>query len=166
MSVCKRAWFARSLMQTIWIPCAVMVLAATTPSSAEGESNCGMMQRLAQQHSNDMARRNSLDHAGFHSRAMQGARAENVAMGNSTEAATMTQWRASPGHAKNLLLPGCKAVAYAVSRSGRYYWTMEIGDVAEAGAAGRIRSAAAGRVRIRQAHARSDDRHSALDAPP
>ena len=123
-----------------------------------------MMQRLAQQHSNDMARRNSLDHAGFHSRAMQGARAENVAMGNKTEAATMAQWRASPGHAANLRLPGCKAVAYAVSGSGRYYWTMEIGDVAEPG--GRIRQAAAGRVRIRHALTRTADRHSALDAPP
>jgi hypothetical protein len=140
-------------------------LALTTPSSAEGESNCAMMQRLAQQHSNDMARRNSLDHAGFHSRAMQGARAENVAMGNSTEAATMAQWRNSPGHAANLRLPGCKAVAHAVSQSGRYYWTMEIGDVAEAGATGRVRvrQAAAGRVKVRQAHARSDDRHTALD---
>ena len=153
-------------MKTVWLPCAAILLAATTPSSAEGESNCGLMQRLAQQHSNDMARRNSLDHAGFHSRAMQGARAENVAMGNSTEAATMAQWRASPGHAANLRLPGCKAVAHAVSRSGRYYWTMEIGDVAEAGAAGRIRSAAAGRVRIRQnsvSDVRSGDRHTALD---
>jgi hypothetical protein len=143
-----------------------MVLALTVPSSAEGESSCALMQRLAQQHSNDMARRNSLDHAGFHSRAMQGARAENVAMGNRTEAATMAQWRASPGHAKNLLLPGCKAVAYAVSKSGRYYWTMEIGDVGEPGAAGRIRQAATGRVKIRQAHAKSEDRHTALDGPP
>ena len=163
MSIRKRAWFAGSPQKTIWLPCAAILLALTTPSSAEGESNCGLMQRLAQQHSNDMARRNSLDHAGFHSRAMQGARAENVAMGNSTEAATMAQWRASPGHAKNLLLPGCKAVAYAVSRSGRYYWTMEIGEAAEPG---RVRTAAAGRVRIRQSRvsdAQSGDRHTALD---
>ena len=69
MSIRKRAWFVRSLMKTVWLPCAAMVLALTTPSSAEGESSCALMQRLAQQHSNDMARRNSLDHAGFHSRA-------------------------------------------------------------------------------------------------
>lgn len=38
----------------------------------------------------------------------------------------MALWRASPQHAANMRLPGCKGVAYAVSRSGRYYWAMEI----------------------------------------
>jgi len=40
----------------------------------------------------------------------------------------MAAWQASSGHAANMLLPGCKAVAFAVSRSGRHYWTMEIGQ--------------------------------------
>ena len=115
-----------------------------TRSVSVSQSNCALMQRLAQQHSNDMARRESLDHSGFHSRAMQGARAENVAMGNRTRAETMAQWRASAGHAANMRLPGCKAVAYAVSKSGRHYWTMEIGQSpAEKGgakAAGRLRA--------------------------
>src|SRR5690242_12920444 len=40
----------------------------------------------------------SLDHAGFQSRARRGARAENVAFGYSTEAATIAQWWRSPRH--------------------------------------------------------------------
>jgi len=96
-------------------------------SAANAKSDCGLMQKLAQEHSNSMARRNSLDHAGFQSRARRGARAENVAFGYSTKAATIAQWWRSPPHAANMLLPGCKAVASAVSRSGRRYWTMEIG---------------------------------------
>jgi hypothetical protein len=108
-----------------WILCAALLLAAAAPAYAK--SDCALMQQLAQQHSNDMARRNSLDHSGFNDRAAKGARAENVAAGNKTKAATMAQWRASPGHAANMRLPGCKAVAYAVSQSGQHYWTMEIG---------------------------------------
>jgi uncharacterized protein YkwD len=114
-------------MRTSWILCWGILLAVATPVSAEDKSNCALMQRLAQQHSNDMARRNSMDHAGFHTRAKQGARAENVAMGSTTKAGAMAQWWTSPGHAANMLLPGCKAVAHALSKSGRYYWTMLIG---------------------------------------
>jgi uncharacterized protein YkwD len=95
---------------------------------AQAQSDCAHMQQLAQQHSNDMARRERLDHAGFSDRAARGARAENVAMGNKSKGATMAQWHASAGHAANMRLPGCKAVAYAIGRSGRYYWTMEIGQ--------------------------------------
>ncbi len=96
-------------------------------TAASAESGCGLMQKLAQEHSDSMARRNSLDHAGFQSRARRGARAENVAFGYSTRAATIAQWWRSPAHAANMRLPGCKEVASAVSRSGRRYWTMEIG---------------------------------------
>ena len=103
------------------------MLALTTPADAKAKSDCALMQQLAQAHSNDMARRESMDHDNFDSRAARGARAENVAMGSKTKDGTMAQWRASPGHAANMLLPGCKAVAYAVAKSGQYYWTMEIG---------------------------------------
>ena len=112
-------------MRTTWMLYAGILLVAT-PVSAQDKSNCALMQRLAQQHSNDMARRNSLDHAGFPNRAKQGARAENVAMGSTTKAGAMAQWWTSPGHAANMLLPGCKAVAHAVSKSGQHYWTMLI----------------------------------------
>ena len=113
-------------MKLRWILCATMLLSIATPGYAKA-SNCQLMQQLAQQHSNDMARRNRLDHAGFHNRAKRGARAENVAMGSTTEAGAMAQWWASPRHAANMLLPGCKAVAHAISKSGRHYWTMLIG---------------------------------------
>jgi hypothetical protein len=133
-------------MKLRWIVCASMVLAATT--HAQAASDCALMQRLAQQHSNDMARRDAMDHSGFSERAAQGARAENVAAGNKTKAATMAQWRASAGHAANMRLPGCKAVAYAVSRSGQYYWTMEIGkSPAELAARGRMQGPQATRAR-------------------
>jgi hypothetical protein len=69
-----------------WIFCAAMLLPMANPADAKERANCRLMQRLAQQHSNDMARRDAMDHAGFYDRARQGARAENVAMGSSTRA--------------------------------------------------------------------------------
>ena len=114
-------------MQRVSIAAAAILVLALTPAKAEpGISGCGLMQMLAQEHANDMARRGSMDHAGFMSRASRGARAENVAMGYSSRAKIMALWRASPGHAANMRLPGCKGVAYARSRSGEYYWAMEI----------------------------------------
>jgi cysteine-rich secretory family protein len=107
---------------------AAILLAASIPSDSHAKSDCALMQQLAQQHSNDMARRGSLDHSGFSERAAKGARAENVAEGTRTKAETMAAWWASSGHAANMRLPGCKAVAFAVSKSGRRFWTMEIGQ--------------------------------------
>jgi uncharacterized protein YkwD len=115
-------------MKLLWIFCAAMLVPMATAAEAKTKTNCRLMQVLAQQHSNDMARRDTLDHSGFYNRARQGARAENVAMGSTTRAGAIAQWRASPGHAANMRLPGCKAVAGAVSRSGRRYWTMMIGQ--------------------------------------
>jgi urease accessory protein UreF len=103
-----------------------MILAVLLFASAEAQASCATMQKLAQEHSNDMARRGSMDHAGFMDRARRGARAENVAMGVKTRSAAVAMWWSSPGHAANMRVPGCKAVAYAVGR-GVYYWTMEIG---------------------------------------
>jgi uncharacterized protein YkwD len=113
-------------VKSAWMGLAAILFCGLAPAGAK--SDCQTIQRLAQEHANDMARRDSLDHAGFASRAKRGARAENVAYGHSSEAATIAQWWASPGHAANMLLPGCKAIASAVSRSGRRYWTMEIGQ--------------------------------------
>jgi uncharacterized protein YkwD len=104
----------------------IFAVALLGVTAANAKSDCGLMKKLAQEHSNSMARRNSLDHAGFQSRARRGARAENVAFGYSTQSATIAQWWRSPPHAANMQLPGCKA-ASAISRSGRRYWTMEIG---------------------------------------
>jgi hypothetical protein len=83
---------------------------------------------LAQQHANDMARRNSLDHSGFmQHRGPKGAIAENVAVGCETEACARRMWMQSPAHRRNMMLGGCQAVASAVSATGRRYWAMEIG---------------------------------------
>jgi hypothetical protein len=95
---------------------------------ARAECNANLMKILAYEHSKDMARRNSLDHAGFEARARRGARAENVAYGYKTLEGTMEQWRRSPPHAANLALPGCRGVASARSASGRIFWTLEIGE--------------------------------------
>jgi len=107
---------------------ALLVLAPMSTDAKVFKASCRTMQRLAKEHSIDMARRDTLDHAGFMDRARRGARAENVASGNSSMALTIAQWSASPPHAANMLLPGCKGIASAVSRSGRHYWTMEIGQ--------------------------------------
>jgi hypothetical protein len=134
-------------MRSVRISLAATLVALITTTHAQAKSDCVLMQRLAQQHSNDMARRDSMDHSGFSERAAQGARAENVAAGNKTQAATMAQWRASAGHAANMRLPGCKAVAHAVSKSGQHYWTMEIGQsAAELAAKGKMRTTRGTRV--------------------
>lgn len=100
--------------------------------SAAQANACAPMQRLAQEHARSMAERNSMDHAGFEDRARRGAKAENVAVAR-TQAEAMAMWVASPAHASNMMLPGCKGVASAASRSGARYWAMEIAK------AGRVR---------------------------
>jgi uncharacterized protein YkwD len=85
---------------------------------------------LAQEHANDMARREKLDHAGFFERrARAGARAENVAFGCTDEACTIQQWINSAGHRANMLLGDIDryGLASAVSRSGRRYWALVVG---------------------------------------
>jgi hypothetical protein len=80
-----------------------------------------------------MARRNSLDHAGFmQRRGPAGAIAENVAVGCETEACARRMWMQSPSHRMNMMLGGCQAVASAISASGRRYWAMEIGGIGRA----------------------------------
>jgi hypothetical protein len=96
-------------------------------------ADCSTLHALAQQHANDMARRNSLDHAGFmQHRGPAGAVAENVAMGCETEACARRMWMQSPPHRANMMLGGCQAVASAVSASGRRYWAMEVGGSSRA----------------------------------
>ena len=91
-------------------------------------TDCARLSALAQQHAYDMARRNSLDHAGFMKhRGPAGAAAENVAVGCATEECARRLWMRSPHHRANMMLGGCQAVASAVSKNGRRYWVMEIG---------------------------------------
>src|SRR5262245_5607407 len=105
-----------------------MTFAALLLTTIEAQASCATMQKLAQEHSNDMARRGSMDHGGFMDRARRGTRAENVAAGVKTRSAAIAMWWSSPGHAANMRLPGCKAVAHAVGRNGVYYWTRVIGN--------------------------------------
>ena len=92
-------------------------------------ANCAQLHALAQQHANDMARRDRLDHAGFKKRrGPAGASAENVAVGCATEACAIDTWHKSAPHRANMMLGGCRGIASAVSRSGRRYWVLEIGE--------------------------------------
>jgi 2-succinyl-5-enolpyruvyl-6-hydroxy-3-cyclohexene-1-carboxylate synthase len=113
-------------------------------------ADCSSLRALAQQHANDMARRNSLDHAGFmQHRGPAGAVAENVAMGCETEACARRMWMQSLRHRANMMLGGCQAVASAVSASGRRYWAMLIGGSSSARVRhARIRHARVIRVRV------------------
>jgi hypothetical protein len=105
---------------------ALLLFSATGAGFAHAD--CAKLQALAQQHAYDMARRNSLDHAGFmRHRGPAGAAAENVAIGCDSEACARRIWMQSPQHRANMMLGGCQAVASAVSASGRRYWAMEIG---------------------------------------
>lgn len=116
--------------------CAAVVL-LTAVSTVQSKADCSRLYALAQQHANDMARRNSLDHAGFMKhRGPAGAVAENVAVGCDTEACARRMWMRSPPHRANMMKGGCQAVASAVSASGRRYWVMEIGGGGGGGANG------------------------------
>src|SRR5262245_41675854 len=72
-------------------------------------ADCSSLHALARQHANDMARRDSLDHAGFmERRGPAGAVAENVAMGCETEACARRMWMQSPRHRANMMLGGAR----------------------------------------------------------
>jgi len=99
----------------------LVLLLASAGSVSLCHADCATLYALAQRHAHDMARRDSLDHAGFgRLRGPAGAVAENVAVGCETEAC-------SPQHRANMMLGGCQAIVSAVSASGRRYWVMEIG---------------------------------------
>ena len=136
-------------LRTLAAICATLVWVETC------SADCSSLRALAQQHANDMARRNSLDHAGFmQHRGPAGAVAENVAMGCGTEACARRMWMQSSPHRANMMRGGCQAVASAISASGRRYWAMEIGGSSSA----RVRYAGAVRVRAtRRGGGRADE---------
>lgn len=114
-----------------------IALASSAAAIGLSHADCSALYAVAQQHAYDMARRNSLDHAGFRRyRGPAGAVAENVAVGCETEECARRMWMQSPRHRANMMLGGCQAVASAVSASGRRYWAMAIGG-GRSGAAGR-----------------------------
>jgi len=114
-----------------------IALSSSTAGIGPSHADCSELYAAAQQHAYDMARRNSLDHAGFKRRlGSAGAVAENVAVGCDTEECVRRMWMQSPRHRANMMLGGCQAVASAVSASGRRYWAMAVGG-GRGGAAGR-----------------------------
>ncbi|GIG00921.1 sigma-70 family RNA polymerase sigma factor [Catellatospora citrea] len=113
-------------------------------NQARKSAGCGALRaepkldKAARLHSADMAKRNYFSHttpdgvspwdrakaAGYDQPS-----AENIAAGNASAKATMTQWMNSPGHKANILNCSYKAmgVGRATGGSYRYYWTQMFG---------------------------------------
>jgi hypothetical protein len=91
----------RGLMRTYMFAISGIFLGLTAAHAAPG---CALMQKLAQEHSNSMAQRNTMDHAGFDERARRGTKAENVAYGASTKAE-------ANGDVVGIALPRCEHAA-------------------------------------------------------
>lgn len=90
---------------------------------------------IANDQAKAMAAKDTLDHdvlGSFNSRiarANAGRAAENIAYGYDSFEKTLTQWIASSGHRRNLLLPKATRVGIASATSAtthRTYWAMEI----------------------------------------
>jgi hypothetical protein len=84
----------------------------------------------AREHAADMARRQSMDHAGFYTR-MRGAgtfAAENVAEGCASADCAFKAWAESAGHRANMLNPSLTdyGLASARGRNGIRYWALEL----------------------------------------
>jgi uncharacterized protein YkwD len=91
----------------------------------------GGLTAMAQTHAADMARRDALDHNGFmEQRGPRGARAENVAYGCKDSPCVIQQWVNSSGHRANMLRTDISkyGLASAVSKSGKRYWALELGE--------------------------------------
>jgi Cysteine-rich secretory protein family len=110
-----------------------------TPVSLDGR-----LTALAREQAEAMAARDKLSHevAGSFSSRIEsagltsGRTAENVSYGVYTEEDAISQWRASPSHNKNLLMPHASrfGIAYARSKGARQrvYWAMAIAEDAPA----------------------------------
>jgi hypothetical protein len=100
---------------------------------------------MAQAHAADLARRGTLDHAGFTSGRARasGATAENVSYGCGNQSCAILQWSQSAPHRANMLRADVTSygLASAVSSSGERYWVLELGHDF-AGAGGMSRAAA------------------------
>lgn len=100
------------------------------------------LQRAAQRHASDMARRDFMAHEGSdgslpHERVTRsGYRwttvAENVAAGYPDPPSVVAGWMASPGHRENLLDPEARHVgvgyAYRTDTRLHHYWVTVFGD--------------------------------------
>jgi uncharacterized protein YkwD len=101
----------------------------------------------ARWHSADMAQRNYFSHTDSLGRDPYqrmtafgypyGTRGENIAAGNSTAAATLTQWKNSPEHRNNLLSPSYTVMGIGRGNQAtsqyRWYWTHTFGGTNDGG---------------------------------
>jgi uncharacterized protein YkwD len=90
----------------------------------------GPLATLAKAHAADMARRQSMDHAGFFERrAPRGASGENVSVGCAEVSCAMLQWSNSSPHRANMLRPDFTryGLGSATAASGQRYWAIEFG---------------------------------------
>ncbi|MDQ0396317.1 CAP domain-containing protein [Labrys monachus] len=108
-----------------------------TPVSLDGR-----LTAFAQAQADAMASHDELSHSvgGSFSSRVQSAGladariAENVSYGTYTDGDAMRQWKNSPGHNANLLMPNATRFGIAIAQSrGRVYWAMAIaGEPAKA----------------------------------
>ena len=103
------------------------------------ESIRATLTRVAQAHSEDMARREYFSHTNPDGRSpfdrMTAAgykyslAAENIAAGQTTPHSVIDAWMNSPGHRANILNCGLTeiGVGYATGGSYRHYWTQAFG---------------------------------------
>lgn len=87
----------------------------------------------AYSHASNLARRGRLDHDNFRARMdgiVSGAAAENVLVGCDDAACAFRKWASSPGHRRNMLMPGLThyGLASATGDKGRKYWVLELGN--------------------------------------
>lgn len=94
-------------------------------------SNDSRLTALAAAHAADMARRDTLDHAGFmERRGPAGARGENVAYGCTDTPCVIRIWINSPPHRATMLRNDVTryGLASARAKSGKTYWALEVGE--------------------------------------
>jgi uncharacterized protein YkwD len=94
--------------------------------------------RAAEWMSRDMARTEILDHTDSHDRDFaerlaafgydKPTKGENIASGESSAAATVADWKGSPGHRANMLSSKFKVVGVGRANAGHgWYWTADFG---------------------------------------
>ncbi len=98
------------------------------------------LERAAQKHANDMARKKFFSHTGSDKSTLSqrvdrekfdwSAVGENIAMGHHDEEMAVDGWMKSPGHCKNIMNPDFKYMGAAVSSNGQY-WVQVFADKAD-----------------------------------
>ena len=95
----------------------------------------GRLTQAALHQAKAVAAAGELDHGNFGGRmeqyAVMGHSAENLAAGSATIEGTMSQWKASSGHNRNLLLPQARKIGLARAASNsryKHYWALVLGQ--------------------------------------